>query len=77
MPTETEQKQIEMFGCTTAEIDTQVATNIAPASILAVSILSDAQELIANGSADAREDARQRINIAKYIITKKIAGAKP
>lgn len=61
----TEAAQKEMFGCTTADIARLVSTSFAEPTMLATSILSDAQELLALGKG---EKARQHINIAKYII---------
>lgn len=46
-----------MFGCIRTEID----------QMLAMSVLSDAQELIARENG---EEARKHINIAKYITQK-------
>lgn len=59
--------ETQMFGCTQAEIDRFVSESITTPQMLAISVLSDAQELI-----ELQDDnrARQHINIAKYIIQK-------
>jgi hypothetical protein len=58
---------LKMFGCLESELDAAYQrANMRPMTY-AVSILSDAQELL-NGSASDREMARQYINRAKYIV---------
>jgi len=58
-----------MYGCTKADLDGLIAEADEPymggRSMLAMSILSDAQERIAVGHGDI---ARQYINRAKYVI---------
>lgn len=56
--------QRRMFGCTSEELESIVNAENSRLSI-ALSVLSDAQELIRLGQA---EDARQAINRAKYMI---------
>lgn len=65
--TDRAQAHSEMFGCTQAEIDRFISESTATPQMLAISVLSDAQELI-----ELHDDnrARQHINIAKYIIQK-------
>ena len=64
-------KMIFMYGCDTEELDTLISDAQQPymggLNMLAMSILSDAQECIAIGSFDR---ARQFINRAKYVIMK-------
>jgi len=64
-------KMIFMYGCDTEELDTLISDAQQPymggINMLAMSILSDAQECIAIGSFDR---ARQFINRAKYVIMK-------
>jgi hypothetical protein len=56
--------QRRMFGCTSAELESIVDAQH-PRLEIALSVLSDAQELIERGQA---ENARQAINRAKYMI---------
>jgi Cdc6-like AAA superfamily ATPase len=56
--------QRRIFGCTAAELETIVDAQH-PRLKIALSVLSDAQELIQRGQT---EDARQAINRAKYMI---------
>ena len=58
------QVQKRMFGCTSEELETIVDAQH-PRLSIALSVLSDAQELIRLGQT---EDARQAINRAKYMI---------
>ena len=67
----TEQKIHLMYGCTKDDLDRLIAEADEPymggKSMLAMSILSDAQERIALGDGNT---ARQYINRAKYIINR-------
>jgi hypothetical protein len=67
----TEQQIHLMYGCTKADLDELIADSQDPLmgglGMLAMSILSDAQERIAVGHGDI---ARQYINRAKYIINR-------
>jgi hypothetical protein len=56
--------QRRIFGCTAEELESIVDAQH-PRLSIALSVLSDAQELIRLGQA---EDARQAINRAKYMI---------
>ena len=56
--------QRRMFGCTANELESLVKADRSRLTI-ALSVLSDAQELIRRGQA---ESARQAINRAKYMI---------
>lgn len=59
--------QTRMFGCTCAQIDASITPGNNPLS-MAMSILSDAQEMLAHDPDDDR--IRQTINRAKYLIDK-------
>lgn len=62
-------KEIVMYGCTRADLDDMLEEELMPMMggqyMLAMSILSDAQECIAVGMGDR---ARQYINRAKYVM---------
>lgn len=66
---ETYQRHMMMYGCFTTELDEIIADEMQPLMgghyMLAMSILSDAQECIAIGQ---EERARQYINRAKYVM---------
>lgn len=64
----TQDVHLQMFGCPIEEIQAFISTSLFEPTLLAVSVLSDAQELIALGN---NEKARQHINIAKQLITHK------
>jgi hypothetical protein len=62
------QRDVKMFGCPREDLDRAVEFwkhSDSPWLMLAMSILSDAQELLASGHAEA---VRQRINRAKYLL---------
>lgn len=58
-----------LYGCGTYELDDAIESSMQPYMgghfMLAMSILSDAQELLAVGASDR---ARQNINRAKYVM---------
>tara|TARA_R100001510_G_C7529464_1_gene121542 strand:+ start:389 stop:619 length:231 start_codon:yes stop_codon:yes gene_type:complete len=62
-------KQMLLYGCESAELDEQIEDSQKPymggLPMLAMSILSDAQEVLALGMFDRN---RQYINRAKYVI---------
>ena len=62
-------KQMNMYGCLSEDLDDMIANDLMPLMgghfMLAMSILSDAQECIACGMYDR---ARQYINRAKYVM---------
>tara|TARA_S200002703_G_C3737580_1_gene226769 strand:+ start:209 stop:505 length:297 start_codon:yes stop_codon:yes gene_type:complete len=67
--TETDKRYMSMYGCTQADLDDMIADEVHPMMgghyMLAMSILSDAQECIAIGLEDR---ARRYINRAKYVM---------
>ncbi len=65
--TDLDTKQISMFGCTTDALDMAIAAQDFAPWLLPISILSDAQELLAAGEIEA---ARLHMNRAKYVIDK-------
>jgi hypothetical protein len=75
--TDTEKRQVRMFGCTEQEmreaVEQSLTFRFSGAGMMAMSILSDAQEMISTeyGEVDSMraEDARQAINRAKWIIS--------
>ena len=62
------------YGISTAEIERQYCESITARfsglEMVAMSVLSDAQELMSFGNAQATDQARKNINIAKYILCK-------
>ena len=75
--TEKEKREVRMFGCTEAQLREAVESSItfrfSGPGMMAMSILSDAQEMINTeyGEVDymRAEDSRQAINRAKWIIS--------
>ena len=75
--TEQEKRQVRMFGCTEQQmreaVEQSLTFRFSGAGMMAMSILSDAQEMINTeyGEVDymRAEDARQAINRAKWIIS--------
>ena len=77
--TEQEKREVRMYGCTEAQMREAVEQSLklrftGGAGLVAMSILSDAQEMISTeyGEVDnmSAEDARQAINRAKWVISK-------
>ena len=74
--TEQEKRQVRMFGCTEAQmreaVEESLTFRFSGAGMMAMSILSDAQEMISTeyGEVDSMraEDARQCLNRAKWIL---------
>jgi hypothetical protein len=62
-----QQREIQMFGYTQAALDASDERALGHPMMRIMSILSDTQEVLANGDA---ERARQMMNIAKYLISK-------
>lgn len=73
--TETEKREVRCYGCTEAQMRESVEFTLrfSGPGMMAMSILSDAQEMICTeyGEVDymRAEDARQAINRAKWIIS--------
>jgi hypothetical protein len=75
--TQQEKSEVRMFGCTVAQmreaVEQSLTFRFSGAGMMAMSILSDAQEMISTeyGEVDSMraEDARQAINRAKWIIS--------
>ena len=67
--TETDKRYMSMYGCTQTDLDDMIADEVQPMMgghyMLAMCILSDAQECIA---CDMHDRARQYINRAKYVM---------
>jgi hypothetical protein len=67
------ERDTKMFGCTKEEIRAAIKAHFRetawPRLKLALSILSDAQELLDHGR---NEEVRQHINRAKYVIQNEI-----
>lgn len=61
------QREILMFGCPLAGIDAADDKALGHPMMRVMSVLSDAQEVLAHGDA---ERARQMMNIAKHLICK-------
>lgn len=66
----TVEKQIEMFGISVDDIRTgyleSTTAKFSGLEMVVMSILSDAQELVAMGM---KESARKQLNVAKYILS--------
>lgn len=64
-----EERQMSMYGCLSFELDEAIDDAAMPymggLPMMVMSMLSDAQELIAMGASDR---ARQNINRAKYVL---------
>ena len=62
-------REFLMYGCEQSSLDEAIESSMQPYMgghfMLAMSILSDAQELLAMG---ANDKARQNINCAKYVM---------
>jgi len=66
---QTDEQQIAMYGCTVGDmkiaVDESLDLRFGGGAMVSISMLSDAQEEIARGM---REQARQTINRAKWVI---------
>lgn len=80
--TPAEQKEVRCYGCTVAQmreaVEQSLTFRFSGAAMMAMSLMSDAQHLIDDSYGDAawcrredspREDARQTLNRAKWIIS--------
>jgi hypothetical protein len=74
---EQEKRQVRMFGCTEAQmreaVEESLTFRFSGPGMMAMSILSDAQEMINTEYGEVNymraEDSRQAINRAKWIIS--------
>ena len=74
--TDTEKRQVKMFGCTTeqmkAAVEESLTFQLRGPAFYAMSLMSDAQDHINEefGKVDwmRREDARQTLNRAKWVL---------
>jgi hypothetical protein len=60
-------RELVMYGCYAMDIDFELEESMSSKEMYAMSILSDAQHVMAHGDT---ETARQFINKAKYVISK-------
>jgi len=77
--TETEKREIGIYGCTVAQMQEAVEESLtfqfSGAGMYAMSMMSDAQEMVAYGPYDGDtlanilEDQRQLLNRAKWILS--------
>ena len=71
---ETEQRQIRMYGCTELQMKEAVEQSLtfrfSGPALMAASLMSDCQEMLTQGAEDSmiREDVRQALNRAKWIL---------
>lgn len=74
---EQDQRQIKMFGCTSAELKESVEKsttwNFDGAAMVVASMLSDAQEELVHGM---NEEARQTLNRAKFVLFEYLSPAR-
>jgi len=63
---ETQKKQIKMFGCTTTQICEDIS-DVRNIKMFVMGMLSDVQEIVDSPNVD-KETVRQNLNKAKYII---------
>lgn len=66
--------EMKCYGMSTADIDEEygnsITARLSGLEMVAMGILSDAQELMSFGHAQATDQARKNINIAKYLLSK-------
>jgi len=71
---ETDKKQVRMYGCTEAQMKEAVEQSLtfrfSGPAMMAASLMSDCQEMMAYRDVDSmiREDVRQALNRAKWIL---------
>jgi hypothetical protein len=71
---ETDKKQVRMYGCTEAQMKEAVEQSLtfrfSGPAMMAASLMSDCQEMMAYGDVDSMvvEDVRQALNRAKWIL---------
>ena len=73
--TEQEKRQVRMYGCTEAEmreaVEQSITFRFSGPAMMAMSLMSDCQEMVAYNEPDANtlEDQRQTLNRAKWILS--------
>lgn len=71
---EKEKREVRMYGCTEAQmreaVEESITFRFSGPAMMAAGLMSDAQELLSFGGEDsmAREDVRQMLNRAKWIL---------
>ena len=71
---ETDKKQVRMYGCTEAQMKEAVEQSLtfrfSGPAMMAASLMSDCQEMMAYSDVDSMvvEDVRQALNRAKWIL---------
>lgn len=66
-----ERKQVRMYGCTKQEILDAMddpLVKMTGLKMYVMSILSDAQEILTHNNEDDREEVRQLLNFAKFVL---------
>ncbi len=63
------ENEIKMYGCTKADLIEMLEDSIGSYEMLAMGIMSDAQQVMAHGDT---ETARQFINKAKWVLQQKM-----
>ena len=69
-----QQKEVRMYGCTEAQmrkaVEESLTYRFSGPAMYAMSLMSDCQELLHwSGDSMAREDVRQMLNRAKWILS--------
>ena len=68
------QREIKMYGCTEADlrnsVESSITFKVSGAEMVAAGVMSDVQELLEMGgqSASTREQVRQMLNQAKWVL---------
>jgi len=76
--TDKEKRQVRMYGCTEAQmreaVESSITFKLSGPAMVAASMMSDAQEMVAYGPYDSdtlaniMEDQRQLLNRAKFVL---------
>ena len=72
--TEQEKRQVRMYGCTEAQmreaVESSITFKLSGPAMIAASMMSDAQEMMAYEQPDFNtiEDQRQLLNRAKFVL---------
>lgn len=73
--TEQEKREVRMYGCTEAQmreaVEQSITFRFTGPAMYAMSLMSDAQEMVAYNTPDSMilEDQRQLINRAKWVLS--------